>query len=523
MKKMILFLLMLFAALNIVPALAENGTVTVFLADGAQLTLKYEGYQIVDGQPVIRISGFGNKFFTDSSGSPYSPVLPQIRSNGVTHEYKSLKTELSTSGIYTFTFDKSAPRPEMIYVTDVKDGRSYRLWYDPASWNPETNPDFLQNEDKGSDWCLARFTLRTPDMENGFYAVDATRDLLAELVHDPMFYVTFKADGNLATNFDLDAVMGDMIPNDNYPAGITVSPFKFFFNSGFHLTKDTGWRWRNGKLCSVPSGDCYDVEYDQAEGIMYLSFRDQVNVENRKNRDGEFISKTGRVEMESVQEYIPCAAYQDVIDALVNAPVESLVFGRYEQDNDPSNGPEDIEWNVLVNDGEGPVLISKYILDAKAYNEDPAKKGWDQSPLRSWLNGEFLNTAFTDEEQERILTTTVTADANPIHPEDDQGADTQDKVWLLSAEEAGQWFAIDENRMAWSTEYAKAHGARNTTMFAKADESWLYWLRTVFYPAGSFKPRAAEVYKDGRIMEDGPDMDSAYVGVRPVIRLRISD
>ena len=45
-----------------------------------------------------------------------------------------------------------------------------------------------------------------------------------------------------------------------------------------------------------------------------------------------------------------------------------VAFGRYEQDNDLTNGPEPIEWIVLdVVDGEKTkaLLLSKYGLDAK--------------------------------------------------------------------------------------------------------------------------------------------------------------
>ena len=45
-----------------------------------------------------------------------------------------------------------------------------------------------------------------------------------------------------------------------------------------------------------------------------------------------------------------------------------FTFGRYEQDNDTSNGSEAIEWQVLDVQGNNVFIISKYILDIKPYN-----------------------------------------------------------------------------------------------------------------------------------------------------------
>ena len=86
-----------------------------------------------------------------------------------------------------------------------------------------------------------------------------------------------------------------------------------------------------------------------------------------------------------------------------------VVFGHYEQDNSADNGNEEIEWVVLEVRDEKALLISKYILDAMPYekNGTSAITDWVHCSLREWLNGDFLNTAFTTEEQAAILTTNV--------------------------------------------------------------------------------------------------------------------
>ena len=84
-----------------------------------------------------------------------------------------------------------------------------------------------------------------------------------------------------------------------------------------------------------------------------------------------------------------------------------VTFGRYEQDGDKENGPEEIEWVVLdVQDGKA-LLLSKYGLEAKPYNTEYTEVTWETCTLRAWLNSDFLNKSFSTEEQSAILTTEV--------------------------------------------------------------------------------------------------------------------
>ena len=60
---------------------------------------------------------------------------------------------------------------------------------------------------------------------------------------------------------------------------------------------------------------------------------------------------------------------------------------------------------------------------------------WENSTIRAWLNGDFFNTAFSDAEKAMIEKTHVFADGNPLYTTVDQGAETDDFVYLLSAAE----------------------------------------------------------------------------------------
>ena len=93
------------------------------------------------------------------------------------------------------------------------------------------------------------------------------------------------------------------------------------------------------------------------------------------------------------------------------APVVSagsiVSFGRYEQDNNRVNGPEPIEWLVLEVQGNRALLLSRYILDAKPFHTDYVDIFWEQCALRTWLNTDFISTAFSEREQSAILMTHV--------------------------------------------------------------------------------------------------------------------
>lgn len=153
-----------------------------------------------------------------------------------------------------------------------------------------------------------------------------------------------------------------------------------------------------------------------------------------------------------------------------NASVgDYVLFGSYEQDNDLENGKEDIEWLVLDIKDDKALLISKYGLDCKPYNETKTRTTWETSDIRSWLNSDFINSAFTTDEDDMIPTITVFADPNPVY-DTDPGNETQDKVFLLSIDEANKYFDSDTERECKPTEYALVNGT-----FVNENNGNCYW------------------------------------------------
>ena len=123
----------------------------------------------------------------------------------------------------------------------------------------------------------------------------------------------------------------------------------------------------------------------------------------------------------------------------------TIAFGRYPQASKNENAP--IEWLVLKNDGSKALLISKYALDCQKYNTTDTSVTWETCTLRKWLNGTFISNAFSHEEQAMILSTTT------------ESADTKDRVFLLSEDEAWEYFSSDSTRQCQGTAYCYAQGA----------------------------------------------------------------
>jgi len=186
---------------------------------------------------------------------------------------------------------------------------------------------------------------------------------------------------------------------------------------------------------------------------------------------------------------------------------EIVYWGTYEQDSNTSNGKEDIEWLVLAKDGDKALLISKYALDCQQYNTSYIAVTWENCSLRKWLNETFLSEAFGSEEQNIIISSTVTADKNPKYSTS-PGNNTTDKVFLLSITEVNKYFSSDSARECSVTAYAKAQGAN----------SW-WWLRS---PGGN-DHSAARVIGDGSVSARGCDVRYEHVAVRAALWVDISN
>ena len=187
---------------------------------------------------------------------------------------------------------------------------------------------------------------------------------------------------------------------------------------------------------------------------------------------------------------------------------ETIEFGNYPQDKDGTEKP--IEWIVMKKEGNQVLLLSKYVLDAKPYNEEFEDVTWETSDIRQWLNNEFYTTAFNKTEKAKIQTSLIKNEDNSEYGTSG-GNDTEDKVFLLSEKEAETLFSDEEERIAKATEYAEKSG-----VYDEEKGAW-WWLRS----PGFGSRGAAEVDSDGWVYRVGNLVYIRPDGVRPALYLNL--
>ena len=188
---------------------------------------------------------------------------------------------------------------------------------------------------------------------------------------------------------------------------------------------------------------------------------------------------------------------------------ETIEFGNYPQEEDGTEKP--IEWIVMKNEGNQVLLLSKYVLDVKPYNEESKAVTWETSDIRKWLNNEFYTTAFNKAEKAKIRTSLIKNEDNSMYGTSG-GNDTEDKVFLLSEKEAETLFSNDDERIAKATGYAEKSG-----VYVNEEKAAWWWLRSPGDDSGS----AAKVDNDGWVNRNGYDVDSRNDGVRPALHLNL--
>ena len=134
---------------------------------------------------------------------------------------------------------------------------------------------------------------------------------------------------------------------------------------------------------------------------------------------------------------------------LTYPPEMTVKMGKFEQDNDLSNGPEDIEWDVIKYEDGKYFVISKYILTAMRFSEDGKKKSWSDSTLRRWMNGEFLETSFSEEERKYIQDTYIKSES------------TTDKIFCISYGNLVSDIVDRRVKFGLPTEYALSKGIKS--------------------------------------------------------------
>jgi hypothetical protein len=153
---------------------------------------------------------------------------------------------------------------------------------------------------------------------------------------------------------------------------------------------------------------------------------------------------------------------------------------------------EPITWRVLDVQSSSAFLMADLVLDSQDYHYSTSNRTIDgstvyannykESHIRSWLNDNFYNTAFNNEEKARILTTTVdnSAASTGYSSNTYACANTSDKVFLLSFSEttnASYGLSTTTARQLKPSAYAQSQGVYTNT----SNGNSLWWLRSPDY------------------------------------------
>ena len=191
---------------------------------------------------------------------------------------------------------------------------------------------------------------------------------------------------------------------------------------------------------------------------------------------------------------------------------DTVLFGRYEQDNSGSDGKEAIEWRVLAKSGGKALLVSKYGLDAKPYNTAYTSVTWETCTLRKWLNSTFLSSALTSSEKATVQTATLSNPSNAQYGTLGGNA-TSDKAFLLSTDEVNKYLSSASDRVCSCTAYAMARGARQGEPYT----GW--WLRSPGF--NSCYALIVDNYY-GSVDGGGGFVNLDYLAVRPALWVNLS-
>ena len=188
---------------------------------------------------------------------------------------------------------------------------------------------------------------------------------------------------------------------------------------------------------------------------------------------------------------------------------DSVLFGAFPQQN---NAPEPIEWLVLTQQDGRALLLSKDCLASLPWHNAGVPATWDVCDLRGWLNRDFWEDAFTEEERDGILSSDLD-NGDDLGYGSPVGENTRDRIFLLSASEVNQYLPDSSLRVVKPTGYAVSQGA-----YANAGGYCAWWLRSpgmnasgpaYLSSAGDFRSRAHEA-------------GESIIGVRPAMWVAVN-
>lgn len=208
---------------------------------------------------------------------------------------------------------------------------------------------------------------------------------------------------------------------------------------------------------------------------------------------------------------IPELNYREELEMLPEAQIgDTVYFGMFYLGSVAKK--ERIPW-IVADKKEGQILlVAADGLYGNYYQQEYKASSWEDSSIRSLLNDEFLYMGFSKKERKLIVNSEIMTEKNSQYGTEG-GNITYDKIFLLSAEEAGKYFNDAESSKITPTAYAFRFGINYNS---NKEGSW-WWLRTM----GKENNMAAVVSQDGEINLEGELVSVASGAVRPAIWVKV--
>ncbi|MBR2024408.1 MAG: hypothetical protein IKA02_01220 [Clostridia bacterium] len=171
--------------------------------------------------------------------------------------------------------------------------------------------------------------------------------------------------------------------------------------------------------------------------------------------------------------------------AQIDLPPKSknLFFGSYPQDLNSTND-KPIEWIVLDKQEDKMLIMSRFCLVNKFYSESGNDPSWENSTVRSWLNTQFYENAFSNDEKNKIIQIDLNNGDFPS---------TKDRIFLLSEQEIKEYFTNRDWLLAETTPYADG-SEDNYRLRISQGLSVNWWLRVVSKRDDYTAKEAKQVY-----------------------------
>ena len=188
---------------------------------------------------------------------------------------------------------------------------------------------------------------------------------------------------------------------------------------------------------------------------------------------------------------------------------DCLYYGNYWQEDTNNDGKVDekdekqpIKWRVLSIENNTAFLLADRSLASKSnMDKEKGETSWENSEVRKWLNNDFYNEAFSEEEKQGVVLKTLdnTEDTEGYQ----SGNSTRDKVALLSLRElAVERYGLLRGRYSRYTSDGNADWAVRTIAVSEFGNGFID------------VPTSAKIYEGWTKGET--------IGIRPIIYLNLS-